>query len=119
MDTNSSGTGFLHTSGHVITAEHVLRQSQDILLLDINGNEIKAQVKAFDVGIDLAILTINPLVTLKPFGISQQQEVPVGSRVATWGFPAGYIGLAPLCWLFIKCSSVSSPIGKRHTTMDC
>lgn len=96
LDTNSSGTGFLHPSGHVITAEHVIRQSQNILLLDTNGNKIKAQVKAFDVEIDLAILTINPLVTLKPLGISRQQEVPVGSRVATWGFPTGYNGLAPL-----------------------
>jgi S1-C subfamily serine protease len=55
----SSGTGFLHKSGKVITVFHVVSgcAAQDIILLGVQGQAIKVTNIVMDAVVDLALLT--------------------------------------------------------------
>jgi S1-C subfamily serine protease len=94
----SSGTGFLHKSGKVITVFHVVAgcSAQDILLLGIQGQPFKVTNIVVDDVVDLALLTPAQEIKAPTLAISENDRHVIGSQVSTWGYPAGYNGLAPL-----------------------
>jgi len=94
----SSGTGFLHKSGKVITVSHVVSgcSAQDIVLLGVQGQPIKVTNVVVDTVIDLALLTPAQDIKAPTLTISESDRHIIGSQVSTWGYPAGYTGLAPL-----------------------
>lgn len=93
---DSAGTGFLHKSGRIITAEHVVRGCSEILVLPVTGAAIKASVLANDGDVDLALLALDPPLALPALPITNRTDFTIGTQVSTWGFPGGYGGLAPL-----------------------
>jgi len=94
----SSGTGFLHKSGKIITVFHVVSgcSPQDIVLLGAQGNVLKVKNIVTDDTIDLALLTPAEDIKAPTLSISEDDRNVIGSQVSTWGYPAGYSGLAPL-----------------------
>jgi S1-C subfamily serine protease len=92
------GTGFLHRSGRLITAAHVVSNpnTNQLRIILQDGTLIAVQGVVLDADIDVAIVT--PVVAVKgdALPISQTNEIPVGTEVSTWGFPEGYGGLVPL-----------------------
>lgn len=90
------GTGFLHRSGFVISANHVVNGCPQPILLLSNGAQIGATVIATDSDHDLALIKPATPIKAPGFPISARSYFAIGSRVATWGFPAGYSGLLPL-----------------------
>jgi S1-C subfamily serine protease len=94
----SSGTGFLHKSGKIITVFHVVSgcSAQDIVLLGVLGQSIKVNNVVVDAVIDLALLTSAQDIKAPTLTISESDRHIIGSQVSTWGYPAGYTGLAPL-----------------------
>jgi S1-C subfamily serine protease len=93
---NSSGTGFLHHSGRIITAEHVVRRCQQALLVLPDGHRVPAAVAATDADHDLALLEPQQAIDATPLAISGLQTLSIGSQVSTWGFPGGYGGTSPM-----------------------
>jgi S1-C subfamily serine protease len=95
---NSSGTGFLHKSGHIITAHHVIAGCSDILLVDSKAVQTKASLLAGNQDLDLAILSTETPIKEKALPISARdgKQLAVGTQVSTWGFPGGYLGLVPI-----------------------
>ncbi len=93
---NSIGSGFLHRSGHILTAEHVVHGCKEAILFTSSGAQLKATVKAVDVDSDIALLwPVMPM--LKPsLPLSSMENIAIGAQVVTWGFPIGYLGLRPL-----------------------
>lgn len=95
-DTNSSGTGFLHHSGNVITAEHVIRGSKRPHIIFSNGTGMAASIAAQEKRIDLALLRPSENLTAKPLIISSAADFAIGTQVSTWGYPGGYSGALPM-----------------------
>lgn len=93
---DSSGSGFLHKSGRVLTAEHVVRGCSEVILVTGSGSHIKATVLAVDSEIDLALLTPNNPLPVAGLPISTRETFSIGTQVSTWGFPGGYFGATPL-----------------------
>lgn len=94
-----SGTGFLHKSGKVITAAHVIQNcpASGIAIVNISGNVYQVSSISQDVALDLAILSPKTkIIGSEALPISSSDQYAIGSQVSTWGFPAGYQGLAPL-----------------------
>lgn len=92
----SAGTAFVHSSGRVITAAHVVAgcKTEDLSLF-IGNSKLGVAAVAADAWLDLALLT--PKDRLKPgLPLSSGADVKVGDPVVTWGFPGGYLGLDPL-----------------------
>jgi S1-C subfamily serine protease len=93
---NEVGTGFLHKSGNLITADHVVRGCTQPQMVMSNGTLAPVTVIASDSDYDLAIVKPNAPISVKPLNIAQTNDFKIGTQVSTWGFPAGYNGLLPM-----------------------
>ena len=95
---NKSGTGFLHKSGNVITAAHVVENcsSADVLLLLSDGKVMGISEIILDSDFDLALLKPLERINAKSLKILDTNELEVGLQVVSWGFPSGYSSLIPL-----------------------
>ena len=91
-DINSAGTGFLHASGKIITAEHVVKNSKDIHVVLHSGSTVAAKVLATNAEMDLALLDPSAILSGATLAISNKTQFQAGTHVSTWGYPAGYPG---------------------------
>lgn len=96
--TQMGGTGFLHKSGWIITAAHVISEcpKQSILLLTVDGQQIKVDSIVSDLFYDLALIKPMTEINAPTLNLSKKSEIKVGAMVTTWGFPSGYNSLSPL-----------------------
>jgi S1-C subfamily serine protease len=92
------GTGFLHRSGHVITAAHVVEGCPHAELRIITAETIEAAVSSVrsDVALDLALVEPRPSLSGTPLKIAGASSPKLGSFLITWGYPGGYTGADPL-----------------------
>jgi S1-C subfamily serine protease len=116
-----SGTGFLHKSGKVITAFHVVAdcQAQDIILINTQTQAINVTSVLVDADIDLALLTPAQEIKAPTLALSEDDGYTIGSQVSTWGYPAGYSGLSPLLssGYLSGTDNVQGPSGKAVTRL--
>jgi S1-C subfamily serine protease len=96
--TSSGGTGFLHSSGIVLTAAHVVKdcKPQDVVLFTPAGKTFGAAAVDADDALDLALVRPVSTVPGQPLSLAPVAPPAIGMQVATWGYPGGYSGLAPL-----------------------
>jgi S1-C subfamily serine protease len=93
---NRLGTGFFHKSGKFITAAHVVEGCPTPIVILTNGKKVLASVQTIDNALDLALVVPLEPVAIASFEVSKVEAVPIGTQVITWGYPAGYTGVAPL-----------------------
>ncbi len=95
---NKEGTGFLHKSGKIITAAHVVSgcTSSDIKILGVSGKPIAISNLVADDELDLALLIPAEKIDASALPISTNNDFSIGSQVSTWGFPSGYASSQPL-----------------------
>ena len=95
-NTNSGGTGFLHVSGQVVTAQHVVEGCSDPAVLGVSGAATKVTKIVMDKELDLALLTLAMPIKEPILPLSKDSNFAIGLQVSTWGFPGGYNSLTPL-----------------------
>lgn len=95
---NSSGTGFLHKSGVIITAGHVVSNcnASDLIILNFRWEEIEVKDVVIDDKYDLALLRTKSKIKGKSLPICSSESLLIGSQISTWGYPTGYTGGVPL-----------------------
>jgi S1-C subfamily serine protease len=93
---NTSGTGFLHKSGNIITADHVVRDCKNPEFVLPNGTLASTSTVASDQDHDLAMLRPSVPLSAKPLSLATKKDFKVGTQISTWGYPGGYYGLSPL-----------------------
>ena len=93
---DSAGTGFVHKSGRVITAEHVVHSCSEIVLLPPTGQRVGASIVTRDAELDLAVLSPAANLSLPGLTITSRTDFAIGTQVTTWGFPGGYTARVPL-----------------------
>jgi S1-C subfamily serine protease len=117
-ETNTAGTGFMHKSGKIITAAHVVSNNtaNKIIILFSNGRQIPAKDVIKDDRRDLAIITPATFVKVDSLKLSIKESIPVGLQVSTWGFPSGYSGLSPLLTVgYVSgLDYIESPVGTKE-----
>lgn len=96
--TSFGGTGFLHRSGAIITAAHVVAgcAPADLVLLTASGQQLGVTSVVADAVKDLALLRPSNSVAGSPLPIAASSGPGLGAQVTTWGYPGGYDGLIPL-----------------------
>lgn len=96
--TDSTGTGFLHASGWIITAEHVVRGASpnSVKLLTAAGAQVAVGDIRMDKVLDLAVIKPTTALAVAPLSLSTSNNFAVGTQVSTYGFPFGYTGLPPM-----------------------
>jgi S1-C subfamily serine protease len=83
------GTGFLHKSGNLITAEHVVRGCTKPQTLLPDGTLTDVTIVATDQNRDIALVKPSTPINAKPLEIALANDIKIGAHVSTWGFPAG------------------------------
>lgn len=83
----SIGTGWPVAQGYVVTNEHVVAQSKQIVLVTASGEELQATVVARDRENDIALLRVTDLARLPPALPLSSKPTRLGSTVFTIGFP--------------------------------
>jgi S1-C subfamily serine protease len=95
--TQIKGTGFLLTSGIVVTNEHVVRDCahNELQATSSLGETVEFKNSVVDPRRDLALL--RPARSLKGgLKLGEDANPPLETRVTTWGFPLSYNGPPPL-----------------------
>jgi S1-C subfamily serine protease len=92
----STGTGWPVSSGHIITNYHVVADSQEIQIQDIQGRQLKAWTILRDEANDIAILEVEDPSRLPPALPLADDAISLGSQVFTIGFPrVDVLGMFP------------------------
>ena len=93
-----TGTGFLHKSGKILTAAHVVSDCvpQDVLIRLPGGKDVAISNIISDEDIDVAFLTPSPKISSDSLPVSYKRQFHIGAQVSTWGFPKGYNGVFPM-----------------------
>lgn len=96
--TGFGGTGFLHASGHVITAAHVVDPcpQDELRLITAQQSQFAVSSVHSDPVLDLALVKPQAPILGSPFKIAATASPRLGSFVITWGYPGGYTGAEPL-----------------------
>ncbi len=92
----SVGTGFLHKSGNILTAGHVVKGCNQVTIALSNNTGVVSDVVAIDADHDLALLRPRQQIPGDPLKIASTNAVTTGSQVILWGYPAGYAGALPM-----------------------
>jgi hypothetical protein len=96
LERGAVGTSFLHKSGNLITADHVVRGCNNPQMVLPDGKLASVTIIAGDQDLDLAIVKPGAAIAAKPLEIALANDFKVGTQVSTWGFPGGYRGLSPI-----------------------
>ncbi len=98
-DSSAFGSGFVYdTKGHIITNNHVVEDSANIIVTFVNGKSYKAQVVGTDPFTDIAVIKVQTDTNDKDFNILQalpigdSSQLKVGERVTAIGNPFGLSG---------------------------
>lgn len=94
--TSSQGTGFLHSSGNIITAEHVVRGCTAPVLVMPSLAQVPATVLFADRDVDIAVLAPSSPIAATPMVLAASPVLRIGAHVSTWGYPGGYQGVSPM-----------------------
>ena len=86
-----SGSGFVwDTDGHVVTNYHVVQGATSLTVKFFNGREYTADVVAFDLDADLAVIMLNDVEhELVPIAIGSSSDLRPGEMAIALGNPFG------------------------------
>ncbi len=95
---NKSGTGFLHSSGRIVTSAHLVEgcKPSEVYIIPPIGKQTSAVKIVVDSELDIALLTPKDKIERKGLSIGGRKNLPVGAQLAAWGYPDGYSGRVPL-----------------------
>jgi len=94
LGVNGVGSGFVFDKiGHVITNEHVVENSDKVVVTFLDGRSYNAEVVGVDAATDIAVIKVNADPSLlKPLHIGDSSNLKVGMAVAAIGNPFGLSG---------------------------
>jgi serine protease Do len=91
FDSESLGSGFIISKdGYIMTSNHVIQDSDEIIVRTIDGDEYDAKIIGADPGSDLALLKIEPENELLPVTFGSSTDLQVGEWVVAIGAPFGF-----------------------------
>lgn len=86
------GSGFVvDTDGHIVTNNHVVEDTTDLLVTFYEGTTVPATIVGTDPDSDLAVIKVDvPAASLRPVVWGDSNAVRVGQRAIAIGNPFGY-----------------------------
>jgi len=88
------GSGFVYDKeGYVITNDHVVRNSEKVVVTFLDGRSFNAKIIGQDIFTDLAVIKVNVSSdALFPLEVGDSSKLKVGEQIAAIGNPFGLSG---------------------------
>jgi S1-C subfamily serine protease len=88
------GSGFVYDKeGHVITNDHVVQNSEKLVVTFLDGRSFNAKIVGQDLFTDLAVIKVNASSdALFPLALGDSSKLKVGEQIAAIGNPFGLSG---------------------------
>lgn len=90
-DTIKNGSGFVYkvdnNKNYIITSYHVIKGYEDIYVYNNEKQKQKASIVNYDEYADIAILSIENVLTLKDISIGDSNKVNIGDEIYVIGTP--------------------------------
>jgi S1-C subfamily serine protease len=88
------GSGFVYDKeGHIITNDHVVRNSEKVVVTFLDGRSFNAKIIGQDIFTDLAVIKVNASSdVLFPLELGDSSRLKVGEQIAAIGNPFGLSG---------------------------
>ncbi len=85
---SGSGSGFIVSAdGLIVTNAHVVGRDATVTVHIVDGGSLTGQVLGRNEALDLAVVKVEPALTLKPMPLGDPNSVEVGEEVLALGFP--------------------------------
>lgn len=108
----TKGSGFLLSSGYVVTALHIVRESNRIYGFLPTGKQVELKLAKEERDLDLALLEPQE-VWAKGFHLTADVKPKIGDLVLTLGYPLDYKGNEPI----LSVGFLSNVITGKITTL--
>jgi len=93
IPSKETGSGFfVNEDGLIITNNHVIAGTQELLVTTSDKEQYKAKIEQRDVANDLAIIKITPKKKVTPLRLGDSANLQVGLKVLAIGNPFGLTG---------------------------
>ena len=94
LGNNGIGSGFVFdTRGHIITNNHVIENSEKIIVTFLDGSSFNAEIVGADPFTDLAVIKVDADPSLlRPLQLGDSANLKVGMQVVAIGNPFGLSG---------------------------
>ena len=107
------GTGFFIDDKHVITANHVVQDAAELIVVTPEGDEYEGELLGRDPEFDTALIRVEGVKSIKSVSLGDSDKLKVGQMVIAIGYPLGLLG-EPTVTLGVVSAisrSIRTPVG--------
>ncbi|GAB6945086.1 S1C family serine protease [Vulcanisaeta sp. JCM 14467] len=107
------GTGFFVDNKHVVTANHVVQDATELVVVTPDGDEYEGELLGRDPEFDTALIRVEGARSVKSVKLGDSDKLKVGQMVIAIGYPLGLLG-EPTVTLGVVSAigrSIRTPVG--------
>ncbi|BDR93149.1 S1C family serine protease [Vulcanisaeta souniana] len=107
------GTGFFIDNEHVVTANHVVQDATELIVVTPGGDEYEGELLGRDPEFDAALIRVSGARSIKSVKLGDSDKLKVGQMVIAMGYPLGLLG-EPTVTLGVVSAisrSIRTPVG--------
>ncbi|ADN51653.1 S1C family serine protease [Vulcanisaeta distributa] len=86
------GTGFFIDNKHVVTANHVVQDATELVVVTPDGDEYEGELLGRDPEFDAALIRVEGARSVKSVKLGDSDKLKVGQMVIAIGYPLGLLG---------------------------
>jgi S1-C subfamily serine protease len=107
------GTGFFIDDKHVVTANHVVQDAAELIIVTPEGDEYEGELLGRDPEFDAALIRVEGAKSIKSVKLGDSDKLKVGQMVIAIGYPLGLLGEPTVTLGVISAisRSIRTPVG--------
>lgn len=107
------GTGFFIDNDHVVTANHVVQDATELIVITPSGDEYDGELLGRDPEFDAALIRVGNARSVKSVKLGDSDKLKVGQMVIAMGYPLGLLGEPTVTLGVISATSrsIRTPVG--------
>ncbi|GAB6948338.1 trypsin-like peptidase domain-containing protein [Vulcanisaeta sp. JCM 16161] len=86
------GTGFFIDNRHIVTANHVVQDATELVIVTPEGDEYEGELLGRDPEFDAALIRVEGARSVKSVKLGDSDKLKVGQMVIAIGYPLGLLG---------------------------
>ncbi|WP_243666293.1 S1C family serine protease [Vulcanisaeta sp. JCM 16159] len=107
------GTGFFIDNKHIVTANHVVHDAAELVIVTPEGDEYEGELLGRDPEFDAALIRVEGARSVRSVKLGDSDKLKVGQMVIAIGYPLGLLGEPTVTLGVISAigRSINTPVG--------